>query len=351
MIAANDSQESDQSDLEAMLAFERALAGESDPMTDPCAVTFASPVDRCQRLLDGVWPRSSSASFELPKQFGRFAIVHELGRGGFGIVFLAEDSMLGRQVALKVPRPEVLVTPEVRRRFLREAEAAARLDHHHIVPVYEVGEIGPICYIASAYCEGPTLAQWLRRQTAPVSVTIGSRLVAVLAGALAHAHSRGILHRDLKPGNILLHQPSGAPSPGDSLCDDLGFSPRICDFGLAKLLDQVSVETRTGVPIGSPAYMAPEQASGHLREQGLATDVYALGVILYELLTGRPPHRGESDLETLRLISDQDPTLPRALRPNLHARSRDDRAQMSREASGAALSERVGARSGLGEIP
>ena len=243
--------------------------------------------------------------------------MRELGRGGFGVVFLAEDLVLGRRVALKLPRPEVLVTPDVRRRFLREAEAASRLDHPHIVPVFEVGEEGPICYIASAYCEGLTLAQWLRRQTAPVPIRMACRLVAVLAGAFAHAHERGILHRDLKPGNILLQRSDESSLARGGVRDDLGFVPRICDFGLAKLLDQVSQETRSGVPIGSPEYMAPEQAAGRLREHGRATDVYALGVLLYELLTGRPPNQGETDLETLRLVSDQDPPSPRSLRPGL----------------------------------
>ncbi len=271
----------------------------------------------CQRLLEAIWPRGISTSFELPSQFGRFSIVRELGRGGFGIVFLAEDLLLRRRIALEMPRPEVLVTPEVRRRFLREAEAASRLDHPFIVPVYEIGEEGPICYIASAYCEGPTLAQWLRRQSAAVPIRVASRLVAVLAAAVAHAHERGILHRDLKPGNILLQQPDKALLAAQPARDDLEFVPRICDFGLAKLLNQVSQETRTGVPIGSPEYMAPEQAAGRLREHGPATDVYALGVILYELLTGRPPHRGENDLETLRLVADLDPPSPRDLRPGL----------------------------------
>ena len=144
---------------------------------------------------------------ESPRRFGRYLILRELGRGAFGVVFLASDSVLGRKVALKVPRPLALVTPEVRRRFVREAEAASRLDHPHIVPVYDVGEEGPICYIASAYCEGPNLADWLRGQSAPVPFLEAARLVAILSTAVGHAHERGILHRDLKPGNILLRPP------------------------------------------------------------------------------------------------------------------------------------------------
>ncbi len=317
MTPAPDRPAIDETELEALLAFDRALASGDDPAG---TVSFASPlkpVHECQRLLEAVWPRGVAQSFKPPKQFGRFSIVRELGRGGFGVVFLAEDSVLRRQVALKVPRPEVLVTPEVRRRFLREAEAASRLDHPHIVPVHEVGQEGPICYIAAAYCEGPTLAAWLRLQTTPVPIRVASRLVGDLAAAVAHAHQRGILHRDLKPGNILLERREAALLSKDSVRHDLGFIPRICDFGLAKLLDQVSQDTRSGMPIGSPAYMAPEQAAGRVREHGPATDVYALGVILYELLTGTLPHRGETDLETLRLVSDQDPLSPRALRPGL----------------------------------
>ncbi len=317
MIRTNELPPVEETEIEALLAFDRALASGTDPLVRDGPLSCLNPVHQCQRLLEAVWPRGVSPALELPDRLGRFSIVRELGRGGFGVVFLAEDSALLREVALKVPRPEVLVTPDVRRRFLREAEAASRLDHPLIVPGYEVGEDGTVCYIASAYCEGPTLAHWLRAQTAPVGIRTAARLVAVLAGAVAHAHSRGILHRDLKPGNILVTRTGAVPSPGDGLCHDLGFVPRICDFGLAKLLDQVSQETRTGVPIGSPEYMAPEQATGRLREHGRATDVYALGVILYELLTGRPPHRGDTDLETLRLVSDQEPASPRVLRPSL----------------------------------
>ena len=260
-------------------------------------------------------------SLERPGQFGRFSIVRELmaaaGSESCSVALGFAPSASGR--AQGAPRPEVLGhrSESPRRRFLREAEAASRLDHPYIVPVYEVGEEGNVLYIASAYCEGPTLAEWLRLQTSTVPVLVAARLVATLAAAVAHAHERGILHRDLKPGNILLQRLDESPSTNDGVSRALGFLPRICDFGLAKLLDQASQETCSGVPIGSASYMAPEQATGRLREHGPATDVYALGVILYELLTGRPPFRGETDLETLRLVMDQDPPQPRDLRPGL----------------------------------
>ena len=266
----------------------------------------------CQRLLEAVWPRTAPLSLELPRRFGRYTIERELGRGAFGVVFLALDSVLGRRVALKVPRPEILVTPDVRRRFLREAEAASRLDHPHIVPVYDVGEVGPVCYIAAAYCEGFTLAEWLRRRSAPVPFGSAARAAATLAAAVGHAHERGILHRDLKPSNILLQRLDGsAPANGEE-CLARGYLPRICDFGLARLLDQESHETRSGVPIGSPGYMRRNRrpvASASMDRRRTSTRSAA---ILYELLTGRPPHRGETDLETLRLVTDLEPTSPRA---------------------------------------
>ncbi len=317
------------SQLEALLAFDRELAIGNDPIAGNGSSSWLGARE-CLRLLETVWPRNLEPALALPSRLGQFTILRELGRGGFGVVFLAVDSVLVRQVALKVPRPEVLITENLRRRFLREAEAASRLDHPHIVTVYEVGEEGPVFYIASAYCEGPTLADWLRQQTAPVPFRDAARLVAVLGAAVAHAHQRGILHRDLKPGNILLQQ-DGASATGDpDRSGVLDYIPRICDFGLAKLLNQVSQETYSGVAIGSASYMAPEQAAGRLREQGPATDVYALGVILYELLTGRPPLRGETDLETIHLVSLQDPPSPRALRPACRATSRRFASSVSR---------------------
>jgi hypothetical protein len=143
-------------------------------------------------------------------QIGRFRLLRELGRGGFGIVFLALDPVLRREVALKVPRPEALLTAELRQRFVREAQAAGSLDHPHVVPVYEAGEAGPVCYIASAYCPGANLAEHLSGREGPLERRAAAGLVAALADAVQHAHDRNILHRDLKPANVILAPCEGA---------------------------------------------------------------------------------------------------------------------------------------------
>ena len=255
----------------------------------------------------------------MPARFGRFLIRRELGRGAFGVVSLAYDAHLRREVALKVPRAEVVVTPELRARFRHEAMAAAGLDHPNIVPVYEAGEEDSVCFIASAYCPGMTLAAWLRRRTAPVPYPQAAELVATLAEAVEHAHRRGVLHRDLKPSNVLLEE----PAPDGPAADGSELVPRVTDFGLAKLLDAWQAEdgganpTVSGVILGTPNYMAPEQADGRAGAVGPAADIYSLGVILYEVLTGRPPFQEDSALETLVLVRTQDPLPPSRLRPRL----------------------------------
>ncbi len=254
---------------------------------------------------------------------GRFQIRRELGRGGFGVVYLAHDPRLDRAVALKVPRADALATPELRQRFFQEARAAAALDHPNLVPVYEAGEAGPVCFIASAYCPGVTLAEWLRGRAEPVPFRLAAQLLATLAGAVQHAHARGVVHRDLKPANVLLETRAGdgPGSGGEGPDGPPGFIPRIADFGLAKLVSDSDGPgpTRSGVILGTPSYMAPEQALGQSRNVGPAADVYALGAILYELLTGRPPFRGESDLDTLRQVRDDEPVSPRWLRAGVPA--------------------------------
>jgi tetratricopeptide (TPR) repeat protein len=252
------------------------------------------------------------------ENFGRFLVRCELGRGAFGVVSLAYDPRLRRAVALKVPRAEVVVTPELRKRFRHEAMAAAGLDHPNIVPLYEAGEEGSVCYIASAYCRGTTLAVWLRGRSAPVPPRTAAALVATLAEAVEHAHGRGILHRDLKPSNVLLEE----LAPGVPASNGTDLVPRVTDFGLAKVLDPGPGEeqanpTLSGVILGTPAYMAPEQADGRASAVGPSADIYSLGAILYEVLTGRPPLQGDSAIETLVLVRTRDPLPPSRLRPRL----------------------------------
>lgn len=258
-----------------------------------------------------------------PHRIGRFELRRQLGKGGCGIVFLAYDPKLEREVALKIPRPEMLLSAEARRRLVREALAAAEFDHPNLVPVYETGEIGPVCYIATAFCPGLTLGEWLDRQAFPVPVRQAARLVATIAEAVQHAHDRGVLHRDLKPNNVIL-QATGQDlqnqeaAPGSVLLRGEHFIPRVVDFGLAKLIERgAPSETTTRQILGTPKYMAPEQAQARHQDIGPAADVYALGVILYELLTGRAPYDGATDVEVLRQAIDGEATRPRLIRHDI----------------------------------
>ena len=239
---------------------------------------------------------------------GRFDVLEDLGAGGFGFVVRARDRLLGREVALKMPLPERALASGDVHRFLREARAAARLDHPNIVRVFDAGELGPLGYfIASEFCEGPSLRGWLKSRNQPVPARLAARWIAAVADAVQHAHDRGILHRDIKPDNVILTRASASEE----------LVPRLTDFGLAKLVEEASDETRSEARMGTPHYMAPEQAAGRRGEVGPATDVYALGATLYEVLVGRPPFRGETETETLRLVLESEPVAPRSLRPGL----------------------------------
>jgi serine/threonine protein kinase len=286
----------------------------------------------CLRRLRARWPgrqtdnpgdatapgRSMSDLASPGAQLGRFAIRSLLGRGGHGVVYLAWDPSLRREVALKVARPETFLDADLHGRFRREAAAAAGLDHPNLVPVHELGEAGPWVYIVSAYCPGPSLAVWLRERREPVAIATAAGLVAALADAVAYMHGRGVLHRDIKPGNVLLL--SGECSqhaPRDGTTHDAPLTPKLTDSGLAKLTDGTRYQTQTGLVIGTPAYMSPEQAAGHVRDLGPATDVYALGVLLYELLTGRRPLQAETSVEVLRQVLHDEPVPPGRVRRDL----------------------------------
>ena len=246
-------------------------------------------------------------------QLGRFILRDEVGRGGFGLVYRAFDPELKREVALKIPRPEALFTEDRQRRFEDEAEATARLRHSNICRVHEVGQEGAIRFLVCEFCDGPDLAQWLCGRTEHVPLRFAAKLFVALASGVAHAHSRGVLHRDLKPSNILLEPNS--PNLDDR--DAIPFTPRIVDFGLAKLMEGSSDVTKTGDRLGTVDYMAPEQAEGRVRDIGVATDVFALGVMLYEVLTAKPPFAGASQGESLKNLLTSDPPRPRKLRSEI----------------------------------
>lgn len=230
------------------------------------------------------------------ERLGDYALLEEIARGGMGVVYRARQISLDRIVALKMILSGTLATPEERARFRREAELAGKLDHANIVPIHEVREQDGILFFSMKLIDGGNLAQ--RRSAYARNPQASARLIATLARALHYAHTKGFFHCDLKPSNILID------------CDG---QPQITDFGLARRATEDSSLTATGAILGTPSYMAPEQASGQRRLIGAATDVYGLGAILYELLSGRPPFHTPSMMETVVQVLERDPVPPHEL--------------------------------------
>ena len=239
-------------------------------------------------------------------EFGDYELLEEIGRGSQGVVYRARQKSLNRTVALKIIALGHWASKAHVKRFRREAEAAASLEHPCIVPIYEVGERDGACYFSMRFVEGGQLDEILKSATAdssrgergPISPRRAVELIVKLARTVHYAHGHGILHRDIKPGNILL---------------DANGEPHLTDFGLARLLETESSITHTLDVLGTPSYMAPEQAVGNNAAVSSATDVYGLGAVLYQLLTGHPPFAGGTTYETIKLLLDTEPRQPRVL--------------------------------------
>jgi len=232
--------------------------------------------------------------------FGDYELLEEIGRGGQGTVYRAHQKSLNRTVALKVIVPGPWTIATHLKRFRREAEAAANLDHPGILPIYEIGERDGCCYFSTKFVEGGQLDQIVGR--APQSIRQSAELIAKVARTVHYAHEHGILHRDIKPGNILL---------------DANGEPHLTDFGLARLVESESSVTHTLDVLGTPSYMAPEQAVGNNTAVSSVTDIYGLGAVLYRLLTGHPPFAGGTTYETIKLVLDTEPRQPRLLNPKI----------------------------------
>ncbi len=295
------------------LAVAAPFPGDEDDKT-PFVRDDAGDGDSAKTVLWDGLPSDEEESTSEPKlgtyptsarEFGKYQLLEELGRGGMGVVFRAWQSDLRRHVAVKMILHSRLASQDDVRRFYIEAQSAGGLNHANIVRIHEVGQVGGQHFFTMEYIDGENLAERLKQTS--YEPDEAARLVAAVARAVHYLHQHGVIHRDLKPSNILLD--------GDG-------QPHVTDFGLAKIFDATdSGTTQSGTIVGTPSYMSPEQAAGHASQVSPLCDVYSLGAILYELLSGRPPFQRETPLDTLvevlegepTLISKQNPAVPRDL--------------------------------------
>jgi serine/threonine protein kinase len=299
--------------VDAGRAPSRDLFVRDHPELETELIAFFADQDRLERLAEPMRPAEPLAQPHMDAEtlppdrqatpppgtkvryLGDYELLGELARGGMGVVYKARQVSLNRNVALKMILTGQLASPADVQRFRSEAEAAANLDHPHIVPIYEVGEHEEQHYFSMRLIDGGSLAQQIPRFLKEPKTA--AKVLATVARAVHHAHQRGILHRDLKPGNVLI--------------DSQG-QPHVTDFGLAKRVETDKAQTQTGAIVGTPSYMPPEQARSE-KVLTTAVDVYSLGAILYELLTGRPPFRAATPLDTVLQVLDKEPDRPRSL--------------------------------------
>jgi len=302
--------------LQALIHYDAELRGGNPGETLPLAyeTDFLQQFELGQRALnelEAAIPRRSNAMPSwAPKTIGRFELRSVLGSGGFAVVYLAADPLLNRLVALKVPRPHALMQANLRRQFVIEAQAAAKLDHANIVPVYEAGQDKDLPYIACAWCDGPTLESFISSRTSPLQPGLAAKIVRQLASAVQCSHDHGILHRDIKPGNVLLFPHASG------IHAEFPYVPRLGDFGLAKLMESGELSTVSSQLVGTPRYMPPELLSG-IHPASPAADIYALGAVLYCLIVGQPPFVAATAAETFRQIAEYAPGSPEFINPGI----------------------------------